>query len=129
MSVPSSHSGGDLNQLISGLSVTRTNRARIREQGGEGDREGSNNADGTSFHLHDSVGTGLGQPHTVNSNQGLPRSINVEVQPSSPSRMVRNQIHLTSLESVARPSGRVIRFVLYPIVASVIKEMMEPLPC
>jgi hypothetical protein len=78
MSLPSSNSA-DLNQLISSLSVTRTNRARIREQGGQ-EEEGSN-ADGTSFRSHISVGTEL--PDLVNSIQGPPRSINVEVQEQS----------------------------------------------
>jgi hypothetical protein len=79
MSLPSSNSA-DLNQLISSLSVTRTNRACIREQGGQ-EEEGSN-ANGTSFRLqHISVGTE--QPELVNSIQGPPRSINVEVQEQS----------------------------------------------
>jgi hypothetical protein len=73
-------SSADLNQLISSLSVTRTNRARVREQGGQEETEGSN-ADGTSSHSLTCVGTGLGQqPYTVNSFQGPPKSINVEVQ-------------------------------------------------
>jgi hypothetical protein len=91
MSIASANSA-DLNQLISSLSVTRTNRARVREQGGQEEREGSN-ADGRSLHSHISVGTGLGQPDTtVVSNQGPPGSINVEVQPSTPIGMIQNRL-------------------------------------
>jgi hypothetical protein len=91
MSIPSSNLA-NLNQLISSLSVTWTNRARVCEQEGQEEKEGSN-ADGTSFHSHISVGTGLGQPYTVVSNQqGPPGSINVEVQSSSPIGMVRNRL-------------------------------------
>jgi hypothetical protein len=78
MSIPSSNSV-DLNQLISSLSVTRTNRARVREQGGQ--EEERSNADGTSFRSHISVGTE--QPDPVNSVHGPPSSIDVEVQEQS----------------------------------------------
>jgi hypothetical protein len=93
MSTPSSNSA-DLNQLISSLYVTRTNCARVREQGGQEETEGSN-AGGTSSHSLTCVGTGLGQPYTVNSFQGPQRSTSVEVQEqqySSASGMPRNRL-------------------------------------
>jgi hypothetical protein len=98
MSIPSSNSV-DLNQLISSLSVTRTNRARVRAQGGQ-EEEGSN-VDGTSFRSHISVGSE--QPDPVNSVQGPPGSINVEVQEPT-SGMGKNKLKYKLCRMPSAPS-------------------------
>ena len=64
VSDPSAVDAGDLNRLIGDLSMARTTRVRVREQGGLGS-QGSTINDGRSIHSRMSASTVLGQPATV----------------------------------------------------------------